>query len=206
MTAGLRHVKKGDVSAPPAGVATIKAAGATHAGGGVAHAGAGVGAAARPPRTALEGKKWMVEHHTNEPSLKLDKVKLSESVYVFKCVGSTVLVSGKVNNLTLDSCHKTCLVFESAMAGIELVNCQGCKVQVTGTVSTISVDKCDGTQLILSREAMGADIISAKSSELNVVVPGETDEDEYKEHAIAEQFISKFVDGKYVTKTVDHTA
>ena len=53
--------------------------------------------------------------------------------------------------------------------------------------------------------SLEADIVSAKSSEINVIVPGATDEDEYKEHPIAEQFISKYVNGKFVTECMSHT-
>jgi len=200
VTSGLRHVKKGDLAAPPAGVAVAKAPAAP------ARSSASAPAASKPPRTVLEGKKWAVEYHVNEPAIVLEQVRLQETVYVYKCEGTAVEVSAKVNQITLDSCKKTSLVFVSAMSGIELVNCQGCKVHVKGSVATITVDKCDGTQLILSREAMGANIISAKSSELNIIVSGATDEDEYKEHAIAEQFVSKYVNGKFVTTVVEHTA
>jgi adenylyl cyclase-associated protein len=198
VTAGLRHVKKGDVTAPAAPVAAAKAAAS-------ARPAPAAAAASKPARTALEGKKWMVEYHKNDPSVTVQG-SLKETVYVYKCEGSTIAVRGKVNAITLDGCKKTAILVESAMAGVELVNCSGCKVQVTGTVATISVDKCDGTQLILSRDATSADIISAKSSELNIIVPGASEDDEYKEHAIAEQFISKYVDGKFVTTAVEHTA
>jgi adenylyl cyclase-associated protein len=97
------------------------------------------------------------------------------------------------------------IVFDTVVAGIELVNCQSCKVQVTGLVQTISIDKVDGAQLILSRASLNAEIISAKSSELNIVVPGENEGDEFKEFAIPEQFVSKWQDGKWDTQCMAHT-
>mmetsp|Transcript_10508 Transcript_10508/g.28603 ORF Transcript_10508/g.28603 Transcript_10508/m.28603 type:complete len:487 (+) Transcript_10508:68-1528(+) len=203
ITGGLRHVSKGDKSTPPPPVATVKASAATPKAAGP---GPSAAAAAKPPRKALEGKKWMVEHFKNESAIVVDQATLKETVYIFKCEGSTVQVKGKVNQITIDSCKKTSVVFDAAMAGLELVNCVGCKVQVTGTVATISVDKCEGTQLILSRDSLSADVISAKSSELNIIVPGKTEADEYKEHAIPEQFISKYANGKWVTTTLEHTA
>lgn len=90
----------------------------------------------------------------------------------------------------LDGCKKVTLVFESVVAGIDLVNCISCKVQVTRgeslnhdkcmhahlharmhtrmhacvqvktLVQTISIDKCDGTQLILNKESLGAEVCS----------------------------------------------
>ena len=59
---------------------------------------------------------------------------------------------------------------------------------------SINVDKCDGVQIILNRASLNAEILSAKCSELNIVVPGENEGDEFTEHAIPEQFTSKWDD------------
>ena len=48
-------------------------------------------------------------------------------------------------------------------------------MQVVDIVHTVTVDTCAGTQIILNRASLGADIVSAKSSELNIVVPGENE-------------------------------
>ena len=116
-------------------------------------------------------------------------------------------VKTKVNNIVLDECKKVMLIFETVVAGIELINCKSCKTQVKGYVQTVTIDKCDGTQLILNKESLDAEVVSAKSSELNIVVPGETEEDEYKEHPIPEQFVSKYnaKTGKWDTVCMAHT-
>mmetsp|Transcript_23578 Transcript_23578/g.41575 ORF Transcript_23578/g.41575 Transcript_23578/m.41575 type:complete len:102 (+) Transcript_23578:57-362(+) len=99
------------------------------------------------------------------------------------------------------------LVFETVVAGIELINCKSCTVQVKESVQTVTIDKCDGTQLILNEASLSAEVVSAKSSELNIVVPGATPEDEYKEHAIPEQFVSKYdaKAGKWETLSMAHS-
>ena len=76
---------------------------------------------------------------------------------------------------------------------------------LTDLVQTVTVDKCSGTQVILNRASLAADIVSAKSSELNVVVPGENENDEFKEFAIPEQFVSKWDGSKWVTESMAHT-
>ena len=70
---------------------------------------------------------------------------------------------------------------------------------------TFTVDKCSGTQLILNKASLAAEIISAKSSELNIIVPGENEGDEFKEFAIPEQFVSKWTGDKWVTESMAHT-
>jgi len=161
-------------------------------------------AAAKPPKLALNGKKWEVEHQVKQTGLEIEGDR-AHTVYVYQCSDSVLTVKGKVNAITLDGCKKMAVVFDSVVAGIELINCSSCKVQVKDLVQTVTVDKCSGTQVILNRESLAAEIVSAKSSELNIVVPGENEGDEFKEFAIPEQFVSKWVGGKWTTECMAHT-
>lgn len=45
-------------------------------------------------------------------------------------------------------------------------------VQVLGKVPTISINKTDGCHVYLSKDSLECEIVSAKSSEMNVLVPG----------------------------------
>ncbi|EOD06335.1 hypothetical protein EMIHUDRAFT_219174 [Emiliania huxleyi CCMP1516] len=87
---------------------------------------------------------------------------------------------------------------------------------------------CDATTLILNRESLDCEIVSAKST-LNIQMPGETDEggsaegrepsrsllgafpigktddDEFKEVPIPEQFVSKFDGDKWTTECMAHS-
>ena len=60
-------------------------------------------------------------------------------------------------------------------------------------------------QLYISQASLGADITTAKSSEVNVMVPGSTPDADLVEHAIPEQYVSQYKDGKYVTLPVSHS-
>jgi len=161
-------------------------------------------AVTKPPKLELSGKKWLVEYQVKQQGLTIDASK-DQTIYVYQCVDSVLVIKGKANAITLDGCKKTAVVFDSVVAGIELINCSSCKVQVTDSVHTVTVDKCAGTQVILNRASLGAEIVSAKSSELNVVVPGENDGDEFKEFAIPEQFISKWTGKGWDTQCMAHT-
>lgn len=61
-------------------------------------------------------------------------------------------------------------------------------------------------QLYLSSDSLGVDITTAKSSEVNVMVPGSTPDADLVEHAIPEQYISQYKSGKFVTAPVSHSA
>jgi len=144
-------------------------------------------AAQKPPKFELEGKKWIIEFQRNNSGLVInaDQAEVNQSVYVYKCDGSTVQVKGKVNNIILDSCKKTAVVFGSVVSSCEFINCQSVQMQVMESVPTISVEKTDGCQMYLCKGAK-PEIITAKSSEMNVVIP--TDDEDYVEQPIPEQF------------------
>jgi adenylyl cyclase-associated protein len=72
----------------------------------------------------------------------------------------------------------------------------------------MSIDKCDGCQLFISKAVAGNpdfQVVTAKSSEVNVVVMADNPEKEDAvEHAVPEQFVSNFKDGKLVTTAASH--
>lgn len=59
-------------------------------------------------------------------------------------------------------------------------------------------------QLYLSEASLGVAITTAKSSAINVVVPGDGSSDPL-ELPVPEQFVSTFKQGKLVTEAVTHS-
>jgi len=141
---------------------------------------------AKPPKLALEGKKWVVEHQVGQKALKIENVEMNQVIYAFACKDSVLTIKGKMNSITLDSCVKTAIVFDNLVASVEFVNCRDCQMQVMGTVPTITIDKTDGLQMFLSKESLAVEIVSAKSSALNVMVPQANGD--FAEWPVPEQF------------------
>ena len=71
------------------------------------------------------------EYLTDNTNTVIEDVNNKQTVYIYKCVNSTIQVKGKVNSITLDSCKKTAVVFEDAISMVEFVNCQSVKCQVS---------------------------------------------------------------------------
>ena len=84
----------------------------------------------KPPKLELEGKKWVVEYFKGNPNVAVEGVQPNQSVYAFKCEGSTIKVTGKCNNIILDSCKKTAVVFDNVVSSVEFINCQSMQMQV----------------------------------------------------------------------------
>lgn len=60
-------------------------------------------------------------------------------------------------------------------------------------------------QLFLSAASLGVDITTAKSSEVNVAVPGGSPDADLVEHALPEQFLSQYKNGRFTTMSVSHS-
>ncbi|XP_072303540.1 adenylyl cyclase-associated protein 2 [Eucyclogobius newberryi] len=155
----------------------------------------------RPPLLELEGKKWRVEHFEQKHDLIIDETELKHVVYVFGCNNSTLQVKGKINSIIVDNCKKLGLVFENVVGIVEIINCKSIQLQVLGTVPTISINKTEGCQVYLSKDSIHCDIVSAKSSEMNILIPG--GEDDYKEYPVPEQFKTVWDGSKLVTEATE---
>lgn len=105
--------------------------------------------------------------------LVIKDTEAKQTVYIYGCTGSVVTVEGKVNNITMDKCAKTAVVFQDVVAAFEVVNCVSVEVQCKGRAPTMAVDNTSGCQLYLGPQSLGVSITTAKSSEVNVLVPGE---------------------------------
>ncbi|XP_072226797.1 adenylyl cyclase-associated protein 2 [Leuresthes tenuis] len=154
----------------------------------------------RPPLLELEGKKWRVENFEQKHDLVIEETELKQVAYIFSCNNSTVQIKGKINSIIVDNCKKLGLVFENAVGIVEIINSKAIQLQVLGTVPTISINKTEGCQVYLSKNALNCDIVSAKSSEMNILIPGE---DDYKEFPVPEQFKTVWDGSKLVTEPTE---
>ncbi|XP_010254869.1 PREDICTED: cyclase-associated protein 1-like [Nelumbo nucifera] len=161
---------------------------------------------AGPPKLELQmGRKWVVENQIGRKNLVIDDCDAKQSVYVFGCKDSVLQIQGKVNNITVDKCTKMGIVFTDVVAACEIVNCNAIELQCQGSAPTISVDNTGGCQLYLSKESLGASITTAKSSEINVLVPGGGLDADWVEHSLPQQFVHTLKDGQFVTSPVSHS-
>lgn len=74
----------------------------------------------KPPKFALEGKKWVVEYQVGKRDLKIEDVEMNQVIYLFACKDSTITVKGKLNSIVVDSCVKSAIVFDSLVASVEV--------------------------------------------------------------------------------------
>ena len=179
----------------------------------------------KPPKTELDGNKWYIvriirkdsariiadpfekENHDNDPLIRIADTALNQIVNVFNVKSSVVVVSGKVNAVSIVSCNKLSLLVDSAVSSISITNSPSFTLQITGNVPTITVDATDGGQIYLSKTSIGVEIISAKSSAINVSLPVEGEEEGiFEEKPIPEQLKTVVANNKLITTVLEHSA
>ncbi|VDK59019.1 unnamed protein product [Cylicostephanus goldi] len=155
-----------------------------------------------PPVIELkDGKKWDVEYVVGNPNVVINATDKKQSIYIYKCQDSVIVVKGKVNSITLDSCKKTSIVFDAIVAQCEAINCQSIQLQSLGEMPTLSIQKTDGCQVYLSEASKSAEIVTSKSSEMNLLIPGA--DGDFEEFPVPEQFKTTFDGKKLVTCVSD---
>lgn len=156
------------------------------------------GPVARPPKLQLDGKKWSCEYQSGVQDIVID-AQVTQSLYIFRCENSVITVKGKINSITLDNCKKTGIVVDSLVASLDVVNSNSIKVQVNDKAPIVNIDKTDGCQVFVQKATgLATEFVTAKSSEVNICLVEENGE--YNESFVAEQFLTKYCDGKFVTE------
>lgn len=158
----------------------------------------------RTPKFELEGRKWALEYQngSTQEQFIIQATEMSQSVNIYRCERIMVIVQGKINSITVDSCKKLSLVFDDIVSLVEFINCQGIQAQPMSKVPTVTIDKTDGFQLFLRKESLGVELISAKSAEINVCIVDEITGD-YKEHALPEQLKTIWAGNHFKTEAME---
>jgi len=164
------------------------------------------GAAAKkvkPPSKVHAGNKWMIENYT-EGNIVIDETRLNDMIYIGNCKNCTITVKGKINGVTVDCCNKVGVVVDDIVSVFEIVNSNSVQCQIVGKAPCVNIDKCTGVQLYLSAAAVkGEDptkVYTSKTSSINILIPGKTEDDDMVELAVPEQFCSVVRDGKLNTE------
>jgi len=155
------------------------------------------------PKFELVGSKWVVEYQDGNKNIVIDKPEVKHTVYIYGCYDTVVQITGKVNQITVDSCKKIGVAAGDVVSSVDLVNSSSGNVQLTGKCPTIAVDKVSGLQIYLDEKCKETEIITAKSDAINVLMA--KGDGEFNEMPIPEQFKSVIKGNKLHTAQVDHS-
>jgi len=166
----------------------------------------GKNAPKREAKTHQNKGTWFVEYYDGA-TLTIDQVELKDSVYILGCTNTSVTITNKCKSIQVDSCKKLTVQFTQVVSMFEAVNSERLTVIVTENVPSVAIDKTDGASIILNASSVKSppQIITSKVSELNLVVPGKTEEDDPIELPLPEQYLTIYEKGKLKTEAVAHS-
>ena len=167
-------------------------------------------AAKKPANTYLSKGTWFVEYHEGAHNIKLENVQLKENIYILKCKDATITIPDKCKSVQVDACNKVTIIFKSIVSVFEIFNSQRIRIDCQESVPSIAIDKSAGVIVQLSRAAVANPpaLITSSITEVNLTVPGPTDEDDPVEIPLPEQYETKLVPGQYklTTEAVKHSS
>lgn len=73
-----------------------------------------------------------------------------------------------------------------------------------GVLPTIMLDQVDGAAIVLGKESLRTEVFTSLCTGVNVVLPGEGEEDDYVERAVPEQMKHVVRGGQLVSEIVEH--
>lgn len=124
------------------------------------------------PKFCLEeDKKWCVDFQEGKMDLEIDG-QINHACYIFHCKDILLRIKGKLNSVTIDSCEKVRVVFDSLVSTFEVVNSKKTQIQMNDYCPTILIDKCFGCEIYVQTEkGLETSILSSNSNEMNIVPP-----------------------------------
>ncbi|KAF2401986.1 hypothetical protein EJ06DRAFT_529125 [Trichodelitschia bisporula] len=158
----------------------------------------------KPPKKELDGSKWIIENFENPSEIIEIDVERNHSILISKCKGATLRVKGKANAISIDNSPKFSVVLDALVSSVDVIKCSNFALQVLETVPTVLLDQCDGVTLYLSKDSLNTEIFTSKCSAVNVNLPPDTEDGDYTESPVPEQFKSYVRDGQLVTEIVEH--
>jgi len=165
-----------------------------------------VKAASGPPELKLDNNKWTVRFQQSKPdpiTIKITDIK--QSVTINDCKKCSVIILGKLTNISVVNCSEVGVIFDDIIATVEGVRSTKLGLQANGKIAQIAFDKCSGVDIFIqSNVGKEVEIVSSLCDSLNVNYPGAMPEDDPIEFPIPSQFTSNILNGKLNTHPVEH--
>lgn len=74
---------------------------------------------------------WVIENYEKETlTINADQIATRDVINVQNCTGTSLIIKGKFNQISLLKCNSFNLMFESLIGCVEVVNCAKVNIQV----------------------------------------------------------------------------
>jgi len=143
----------------------------------------------KPPSIRKQGFRIWVENYV-EGVEEIADATIKNEIYIVNCRECGFKVSSKVKQVTIDSCKKVQCEIEAVLTGIDMINTKGSTLYLKKQAPTLNIDKCEAPRIVLYQEILDTNpqIITSMTSDMNISLPGATEEDDFKDVPIPYQF------------------
>jgi len=149
---------------------------------------------------------FWVENLNGRQDIVVNVTESRQKVYVRGVVDSVITVHGKPTSISVENAKGSGIIFDDVIATVEVVNSQKIQLQANGQVGSIVLDKTHGATLFIqTARGLGANIVTSQVSGINVNTPGAREEDDMVEHALPEQYITRWHNGRWQTLPTEHS-
>ncbi|KAF7559460.1 hypothetical protein G7046_g4701 [Stylonectria norvegica] len=149
----------------------------------------------KPPKTELDGNKWIIENYEKEGQPIEIEATLNQSILISRCNDTTIVVTGKANQVTVENSSRLSLVVDSLVSTVDVVKAQNFALEVKGIIPTVMLDQVDSAQIYFSQESIGTKLYTSKSAGINLNIISGSDEDSI-EVPLPSQICSYFDEAK----------
>jgi len=158
----------------------------------------------KPPSIRKQGFRIWIENYV-EGVEEITDATIKNEIYIVNCSNCGFKVASKVKQVTVDSCKKVQCEIAEVLTGVDMINTKGSTLYLTKQAPTLNIDKCEGPRIVLYQEVLDTNpqIITSMTSDMNISIPGATEDDDFKDVPIPYQFTTT-VDPK--TKKVQTVA
>ena len=146
------------------------------------------------------GTKWVVANQPAGTRLSVKIESINQSVSIRNCHDCFISMNGKCNNVVIDSCTRSGFIFDSIIAGCEMMKGGKNQLQFNGSLPLIHMENTSGNMLWLTKQSINADVITSCVTETAVYILPDTDHDsEVEPLVVPSQYVHRVSNGKLTT-------
>jgi len=146
----------------------------------------------KPPATRKQGFRIWVENYV-EGVVEIKDASLKNEVYIAGCSNTGIQIPSKCKSVIVDSCKKVQVEISEVLASVDMINSKSCTLYLKKSVPTLNIDKCEAPRVVTFQEVLDKDLcfVTSMTSDMNISVPGKTEEDDWKDLPVPYQFMTK---------------
>lgn len=163
------------------------------------------------PSKQKRGFTWMIQYYQEGlVQFEEDEFTIKEGLFFTQCLNTQFMVKGKVKSIVLDSLQRCQIQVHDVVSTIEMVNCKNVTIYCAGQTPSVALDKSESPRVVClpgcwHHENGRPAITYSNVTAANLSIPGETEEDDFIELPLYEQFVAEVDENnRLVCKPMKH--